>query len=305
MGNIVASWDTKQCVLCLEKGEVCEEHLIPRFLGGKLTCKFLCRSCNSRLGHDVDASAKFDPAILFAVQQLKKDIPELAQQITEAYPHVTVGGGPSVSGYIRNGEFRVNGKQLEDGTLALPLDKTPYAIAKWLKKDGYDEKQIQDALEALQKLPENQKTTIAPGLKIINWSVQEIKPDPSKGALLDPLLPAKIAFEFLALCAGTAIYANERQLSHLRHIVMGEQKPDNKILRVERLTSKKFQTFHGIVIEDNSKYFQVQIRLFGLLAFRVHFLGLHLDGPRFAYTHCLKTGEEEMRKIENKHTSTN
>ena len=238
-----------------------------------------------------------DPSIIIAAQHLSKDIPELAQQIIEKVPHVTVGEGPRVSGYIRNSEFCVKGKRLKDGTLVLPADETSHAIAKWLKKDGYDEIQIRDALEALQKLPENQKTTIAPGLEIINWSVQNIEPDLNQRALLDPLLPTKIAFEFLALCAGTAIYADEGPLQDLRHILMRNKNSDDITLRVERLNSKKYQTFHGIVIEDNPKYFQVQIRLFGWLAFRVHFLRLQLNGPRFRYTHCLRTGNEDIREM--------
>ena len=240
----------------------------------------------------MDATATSDPSILLAVQHLRKYFPELAQQITEKYPHVTVGEGPRVSGYIKNREFRAKGQQLEDGTLILPADQTPDAIAKMLKRDECDEAQIHDALETLQALPESQRTAIVPGIEIINWTVQKIKPDLRQSAPLDPLLPTKIAFEFLALCAGTAIYANERPLPDLRHILMRDKDPDDMILRVEKLSSGKYQTFHGIVIEDNTKYFQVQVRLFGWLTYRVHFLRLHLDGPSYKYTHCLKTGKE-------------
>ena len=294
---MAVDWKFKQCILCLGEGELCEEHLIPRSLGGILTCRFLCRSCNSKLGYDVDASAASDPLIVWAVQHLREDIPELAQQIIEKIPHVTIGDGPRVSGYIRNHEFKVKCQTLEDGTLILPADQTCHAIAKMLKRDGYRDTQIQDSLETLQELEESQQTAIAPGLDVINWPVQEIKPDLSQCAPLDPLLPTKIAFEFLALCAGNAIYANEQQLSDLRRIIMRDKGLDDMILRVERLSSGKYQSFHGIVIEDNPKYFQLQIRLFGLLAYRVHFLKLHLDGPRFSYTHCLRTGEEETSEI--------
>ena len=240
----------------------------------------------------MDATATSDPSILLAVQHLREYFPELAQQITEKYPHVTVGEGPRVSGYIKNREFRAKGQQLEDGTLILPANKTPHAIAKWMKQDGCEESQIHDALEALRELPESKKTAIAPGLDITNWPIQKIEPDLSKSAPLDPLFPTKIAFEFLALCSGAAIYANERQLSDLRHIILRDGDQDDTILLVERLSSGKYQSFHGIAIEDNPKYFQVQIRLFGWLAYRVHFLRLHLDGPRYKYTHCLKTGKE-------------
>ena len=297
-------WKVQQCVLCLREGEVSEEHLIPHSLGGMLTCRFLCYSCNSQLGHDVDASAMSDPSLLLAVQHLRKDIPELAQQIIEKVPHVTIGEGPRVSGYIQNCEFRVKGQLLEDGTLVLPADQTPNAIAKMLKRDGFHDTKIQDSLEALQDLPESQRTAIVPGIEIINWPVQKIEPDLSQSAPLNRLLPTKIAFEFLALCAGKAIYANELQLTNLRRILMRDKDPDDMILRVERLSSGKYQPFHGIVIEDNPKYFQIQIRLFGWIAYRVHFLKVRLGGPRYWYTHSLRTGEEDIREIGAEPTST-
>ncbi len=145
----------------------------------------------------------------------------------------------------------------------------------------------------MQDLPEGQRTEIAPGLEIINWSVEKIEIDLSQSEPLDPLLPTKIAFEFLALCAGKAIYANELPLMDLRRVLMRDKDPNDMVLQVERLSSGKYKPFHGIAIEDNPKYFQVQIRLFGWLAYRVHFLKVCLGGLRYGYTHHLKTREEE------------
>ena len=290
-------WKVEQCIVCRKESPLCEEHLIPRALGGSLSCNFLCNACNSWFGHEVDVSAISDPSILLAAHALRQEIPELAQQIIGGSPHVTTGGGPRVSGYIRNQEFRVKSQTLDDGSLILPLDETAIAVATMLKRGGHEEKVIQRALKAVEKLPESRRTTIAPGLEIINWRVQKIHIDFNESTLLDPLLPAKTAFEFLALFAGKAIYADEWPLSDLRRILMKQKDLDDVILRVERLSSGKYEPLHGICIEDNLEYSQIQIRLFGWLAYRGHFPRLRIDIPRYAYIHRLNTDEENLGVI--------
>ena len=56
--------------------------------------------------------------------------------------------------------------------------------------------------------------------------------------------------------------------------------------------------FHGIVFEGNNPHAQVQIRLFGWLAFRVHFKRLKVHALRCAYTHFLDKNIEDLRIIE-------
>ena len=69
---------------------------------------------------------------------------------------------------------------------------------------------------------------------------------------------------------------------------------ESETFRVERFPLKKYEPFHGICFEGNSPYAKVQIRLFGGLAFRVHFLHLVVSGRRFTYTHKLDTNEEDV-----------
>ena len=290
-------WKIGRCIVCCREGPLCDEHLIPRALGGILTCSFLCRDCNSGFGKDVEAAAKSDPSILLAAKHLHEDIPELAQQLLESHPHVTIGPGPRVPGSVRNGEFRAKSRELDDGSLIRPTDETPGVITTMLKRKGYEETPIKRAVEVLEGMPESRPTTIAPGLEVINWPVEGVELDLSQSVPLNPILPAKIAFEFLALCVGKEIYADEGPLPALRRILMERQHPDDKILRVERLSSGKFRPFHGICIEDNSEYFQIQVRLFGWLAYHVHFPGLRVGGPRYVYTHWLNSGEDYVRTI--------
>ena len=59
-------------------------------------------------------------------------------------------------------------------------------------------------------------------------------------------------------------------------------------------TYLKNEPFHGICFEGNDPYAKVQIRLFGWLVFRVHFLHLSIDGPQYEYTHQLDSGDEDI-----------
>ena len=289
-----AVWKGTQCLLCLEVRELTEEHLIPQALGGTLTCRFLCRACNSRFGSGVEAAAKSDPSILLAVRKLQGHIPKLAQALLESHPHVAAGEGPRTFGYVRDGLFRVSPQKRDDGSLILPTDEARDAITNILKRDGYGDTPIRQALDTWERMPENQPMSVSLGLDVVKWSTDGIELDLSQAKPIDPLLPAKIAFEFLALCAGDAICSQDRPLPELRGILTTGTGWDDNILRVERLHARHALPFHGICTEENLEYSQIQVRLFGYLAYRVHFPRLHVGGPRYAYTQRLDSRQEEL-----------
>ena len=278
---------------------MCEEHLIPRSLGGKFTCNFLCRSCNSRLGSEAEAAAKSDPTILLAARTLHEDIPNLSQRLIESHPQFSTGEGPRTSGYMQDGAFCVSPQELDDGSLILPTNEARKAITTMLKRAGYGETPIRRAVDTLEKLPENRRTQIAPGLEVVKWSAEGIEFDLSQSKLIDPLVPSKIAFEFLALCTGAPICAQDSPLRELRGILTKEIGWDDSILHVERLHAGAARPFHGICNEENSQHAQIQVRLFGCLAYRVRFPRLRIAGPRYAYTHWLATGDEDLRVIDH------
>ena len=270
---------------------MCEEHLIPQALGGRLTCKFLCFSCNSRLGHNLERAAKSDPSVLLAVKHLSEKIPSLARKLMESHPHVgysTLGAAP---GYVKDGEFRVRSQSLDDGSIIQPTDDATKSIKTILRRSGYEKNPIENAVEAFQEAPENERIEVAPDLEVVKWRTDRIELDLSKTQMMNPIIPTKIAFEFLVCHAGTAIYDEVPQLSEVRQALCTMETASDSI-RIDRLSSSKYEPFHGICFEGNDPHARVQIRLFGWLAFRVHFLRLSVGGPRFVYTHRLDTGKE-------------
>ena len=290
-------WSGEQCILCLAEGELTEEHIIPSSLGGSLTCNFLCKKCNSTLGANIEAAAKTDPSVRIALKNLEGSIPDLVAQIHEGQKFVSNGPGGKSRGKIRGGQFHVRSSTDHQGRLTQPTTHARKSIAKMLKKAGYADAPIAEALKQFDAAPDNEKVSLGPGLEAVKWSVESIEPDLSDSALMTPLVPVKIAYEFLACHLGTAICAEHPPLNEIRYALRNgvEEHPS---FSVERLHGEDYKPLHGLLFEGNSPHAKVQIRLFGWLAYRVHFHHLSVAGPRAVYTHMLDTESEAIDVVE-------
>lgn len=107
-------WEAALCIICLEAGELTEEHIIPAAIGGKLTCRFLCKDCNSRLGSQIEATVKSDPTLQLLAGRLASKIPKLSTELLAGQAYVSVGPGGSSKGFIKDGEFIIQSQKLED-----------------------------------------------------------------------------------------------------------------------------------------------------------------------------------------------
>lgn len=286
-------WLGDKCVLCLDRATLTKEHIIPSSLGGALACTFLCKRCNSELGAYLEAKARTDPSIRLAVGHLQSAIPELACRLTEGQEFISHGPGGKGRGTVRDGQFRTRAGIVEDGSLIQPTEHARNSIATMLRKSGMGEIPIEEALRRLDEAPENKRLSIG-FLEVVKRTIERIEPDLSKSVLLNSLVPLKIAYEFLACHLGTAIYDDAPQMSELRMVLL-KKNEDHPCYSVERLSASEYKPFHGIVFEGNDPYAKVLIRLFGWLAFRVHFKHLVVGGHRFIYTHLLDSGEEDVR----------
>lgn len=188
-------------------------------------------------------------------------------------------------------------QKLDDGSLIQPTDEARHTVQKILLRSGYEGPPIQQALAELDEAPDDQRVELAPGIEVAKWSVKKVELDLRKSRLMDPLIPVKAAYEFLACHVGGAIYDDVPQLSEIRE-ALHSMDSEAKAFRVDRLSSNKYEPFHGIYFEENDPHGKVQIRLFGWLAFRVHFPHLSVGGPRFVYTHRLDTGKEYVQVID-------
>lgn len=274
------------------------EHIIPKSFGGRLTSRFLCQPCNATLGHRLEHAARFDPSIRIAVQRLAPTIPDIAGQLAENQRHIGQSEAGLSPGYMREGDFRVFSRKLPDGSLVQPTNEAKKSVERILRKEGYEIPPVQEALRKFDEAPENMKIEIAPGLQIVKWRIEKIQPDFSERPLMSPLVPFKIAYEFIACHLGAAVYENVPPLIDIRQAFQSLD-TDSGPFRIERLHAAEYKPFHGICFEGNNPHASIQIRMFGWLAFRVHFLRLAVSGSRFIYTHYLDSGAEDIRVLDN------
>jgi uncharacterized protein YlaI len=288
-------WLDSQCIICLESAKMTLEHVIPKALGGALTSKFLCKDCNSRLGYAPESQAKIDPSIRRLVARLRSEIPGIAARLEEDQTYITSGPGVSVKGHIDGGNFIPHATKLPDGSLIQPTSEALKTIRKIMARQGHSDIQITCAEQQIYEAPENSKLTLAPELEMVKWSITGLQPS-LNGPSLNPLIPMKAAYEFLALSVGSAIYGDAPPLQAIRRSLL-EDRVDTLQVEIERLDAPDAKAFHGIVFEGNRPYAKVQLRLFGQLAFRVHFKRLSINGPRFIYTHDLASNKDTIRQL--------
>ena len=290
-------WTGKRCVLCLKEVPLSREHIIPKALGGILTCSFLCKDCNSSLGALIDVKAKKDPRIRFAVDYLQSQIPNLAGKFTEGQKFISHGSGPIMQGTLHAGEFRVKSQKTEDGSLIQPTNDARKSIERILEKANVSRADIEKALDRFNELEENKAETLYLGLKVAKRTTDRLEPDLRDSKLLTPLFPLKIGYEFLALLLGTAIYKQDPALDDLRD-ALRRGIEDHPSFQVESLNASEYRPSHGIRFVGNSPHAIVLIRLFGWLAFRVHFRRLTIDHSSISYSHSLDTNQDDIQLIQ-------
>ena len=161
-----------------------------------------------------------------------------------------------------------------------------------LIRDKHTEANIARALRLFAEAPENTRVEIAPTIEVVKWRIDGLQPA-LDGPLLNPLVPIKSAYEFLALHLNTAICEEAPGLRAIRAALTASP-IDPVHITVDRLQAPEAKPFHGLLFEGNHPYARVQVRYFGQLAFRVHFRTLSVDGPQFVYTHDLVSNDEHV-----------
>jgi hypothetical protein len=274
------------------------EHFIPQQIGGRLYARFLCKHCNERLGHEVESTVKRDPSIRLAVEHLRPILPDLASEILDGQPYIGHGQGGVVRGRYKDGAFRVDSNQGQDGSIVQPIPDGRKHIERVLRKQGSPDDAVVAALEQFDSAPDNQLVTLADGLAAIRRRVENVTP-----ALGGPFLPdqvlLKIAYEFAACHMADKAQDSSPQLAALRSAVWLPARAAG-VFSIEHLTTRRYAPVHHLSLAGQTPHAVVTICLFGWLLFRVHLRQVAIPPPHFRYTHCLATGDEDCEQVEEK-----
>jgi hypothetical protein len=285
-------WNGDRCIICLKSEVLTKEHIIPAALSGKLSANFLCVGCNSKLGSAIDHSACSDPEIRQAALDMP-DMPEdrrikINQKLNQRQKFIIRTPGREVEAVANGDLIRPVTFVNEAGYLMKPSEDTIADIKAFMLKQGKDAKSIEEAIAKYNSAPDNQTIEVTPGFVVRKFSMEDMTIQPT-GKPIQSLLLLKIAYEFLALCVGKAIYGEEPELVRVRTALLTL---DEKNAFVEVFPRENKYRVHGIAFEGNNPFAQIQVRLFGSMAFRVNFPKLTLGGVRIAYTHDLGTGDD-------------
>ena len=287
------NWPTSRCILCTSRDCTTEEHLIPACLGGKLSAKFLCKNCNSTLGHREESRVRKDPMIVAGIERLARKRLDLADGLRKRLSYTGHSQRGEVRGFMRSGEFIVSEQPQDDGSLIVQEDKALEVVKTIAVRKGMGS--LIHGADDLSHLSPGESVEFAPGIWITKWAVDSVEPDLS-GLEIDPVVPAKIAFEFLALHCGDDIYGDSPQIKSIRRQLLAGELSENNV-NVERLMAQNNRLFHGLVFEGNNPGACVQIRLFGRLAFRVQFRCFAIRCTRVSYTHDLLSGDDDLHAV--------
>jgi hypothetical protein len=281
-----------RCIICLteppfpNRSDFSEEHIIPRALGGQLTCEFLCKSCNETFGNTFESKARTDPSVRLAIHNLSAQLPELYASIENGQRYLVETDVGTFTAYYRNGLVQSSGTKLDDGSLIVPDDTAEKHLRNIMKKEGLNEPDIKKALAKWQGSHFEEEIALTTKTKVAKRQTKKGTPDLDSGKPLNPLVALKIAYEYSVLLLGGAALDDQVQFNEIRRCLQC-QDSNSGSFRVERFHADKHDPFHGIAFEGNRPHATIQIRLFGLLAYRVHLFGLGFNIERTYYTHNL------------------
>lgn len=260
-------WLDSRCVLCLDSSkQLTNAHVIPTSVGGRLAIRFLCASCNSGLGHRVEGGLRSDPAVRHAVESVKATVPELARRLRDRQLFLAKTEHAVVRAIARGDQYRLLPSPQPDGSIVKDEQAARADIATRLRRAGAGETEVAAALAKHDAAPRDVVVELVPGLTVRKGSADRYELPYAEHLVADECLLG-IAYLFLALGIGTAIYAPE--LGAVRAVLHGEAAHD--VWKVEALRAERpCEPWHGLAVDDVEPHIVIQIRLFGRLAWRVH-----------------------------------
>lgn len=295
-------WTDERCILCTlapserlarcsETADFTEEHLIPEAIGGRLTCHFLCKHCNDRLGL-IEAHLKEDANIRFAINALQGAIPKLWASMSESQTYLAKGPDGLVEAELKNGAIRVNSVERKDGSLVLPADCSPKAVGKMLQRSGASQDEISDAEMKVEELADGSRVKVANRI-VVKSAIDEVHPK-YDSRRIDQLPLLKIAYEYLALHLRGKVF--HQYYDPVRSALSaGGVLPNCCSVQDLHVRGRKPEPFHGLAIKDTTNGLEVKIRLFGCLSYPVCFRRLPKMPTRsHCYTLHLDTKQEEL-----------
>jgi len=259
-----------RCILCGSCKPETWEHLIPKFLGGRLQLRILCSNCNNTCGTRLVSGLKRDLGIRAALLALKERIPHIFTEAEKKGCFLAIDDEDRLWPVaFTKGEIRGRSARLKDSEVVLTDEHAKRFLEKELAKCGAEPRLPSEVSQILDE----GGFLIRSGelLELSKPCFRHIIPKP-EGGLVDHRLPALIAYEFFALLCGHTVY--HPGLSGLRSYIMGGQAPAE--VQIERYrTEGQYQPFHSLEVVKMSPHLVIDVVFFGHIVLRVGLTNVH------------------------------
>ncbi len=281
-------WEGDICIVCRNSTELSVEHIIPRSLGGILTCNFICRQCNSEFGSGFESRARLAPLLRKAATIHRKSIPDIFERIELGADYRSDFDGEVVVSKLRpSGDFGVSETE---NSIFVPEELTEQILRGKLRRRGHSEFEASAAIDVWKSALDGEKMELSEGLFVKKHLNHPSQPTYQESEL-NPLNPLKIAYYFAALLVGRAIQNENPTFNVVRDILIRQDaKSASYFVKQGSYDGKK--PFHGIAFVSNEPFCTIRICFFGSVVFEVNFEGCALTVKKASYYQDLVTDEE-------------
>jgi hypothetical protein len=290
-------WPYQRCVICLAQpgdtpsAAVTDTHVIPEFVGGRLSAALLCKGCNNKMG-ETEALLAQDISVRLLADKLENRLPSrivgaIRRRQTYFSEHDDLGHVEAVMD--KSAELRPRRSASVKGE----RDTLDQALAELGRRGASAEEQTQ-LRTAFEVAAAGDWIDVRPGYRIqkhVNWSGVRFRP-----TLTDPIVPLEvpvgIAYLYLALCLRAAIYHSifEPARQALRQAFVGDPAAA-EALCANRHGTRITEPLHLLRARDDGDGILVIFYVFRDLCWPVRFPG-RLRGLQTLYCLDLEQGSE-------------
>ncbi len=288
-------WKDRRCIICLieHKGGLSNAHVIPQSVGGKLAVKNICADCNSRLGYTAEAGLKTDPRIRVAIEDLRAQIPDLAEKVRTGQEFVAREEEAVIRATPQGEGYKILDSPQEGASRIKDPERAWEEVETVLRRQfGASDEEIAAVRAVHDAATEGQLVELAPGVAIKKGSVDDFRL-PFTEPLVEDMCLLSIGYLFLSVLVQGAVY--DEAFDQVRDALQGGDSEGAWTVESFLIRSRQHEPWHGLGVEQARPNFIVQVRLFGQHAWKVAFGRITCRPellPARSYHVDLATGEE-------------